>query len=533
MLFIRVMDYFPRARNLSTPATLRVFFLSDPVLPPCVRLATRSLRVTWGGGGRGMRVIREESDLDTEVEEAKREARAAFGKDEIYLEKLVERARHVEGQILGDTHGNVVHLFERDCSVQRRNQKVVERAPAPYLSDAKRTELAEHALKIGRSTDYKGAGTVEFLMDIDSEEFYFIEVNPRVQVEHTVTEEVTGIDIIKAQIHLLSGEKIGTPESGVPKQEDIKLNGHAMQCRITTEDPEQNFIPDYGRITAYRGAQGFGIRLDGGTAYSGAVINRFYDPLLEKVTAWSPTAEETIKRMDRALREFRIRGVATNLTFLENIISHPKFLDNTYTTKFIDTTPELFEQVKRRDRATKLLHYIADVSVNGHPDARDRVKPRADERPMDAPWFDLPVKDGTKQRLDKDGPEAFAKWMREHKQVLITDTNSKALPELLSLECWGGATFDVSMRFLTEDPWERLALIRERAPNILLQMLIRGANGVGYTNYADNVVKHFVQQAAQSGVDLFRVFDCFITSIWRASLRRPARIFFVLKIWVV
>jgi len=305
-----------------------------------------------------------------------------------------------------------VHLYERDCTIQRRNQKVVERAPAPYLSEAKRKEIADYALLIGNSTNYVGAGTIEFLMDMDSEDFYFIEVNPRVQVEHTVTEEVTGIDIIKAQIHLLEGEKIGTPASGVPAQQDIKLNGHAMQCRITTEDPEQDFIPDYGRITAYRGAQGFGIRLDGGTAYSGAVINRFYDPLLEKVTAWSPTATETIKRMDRALREFRIRGVATNLTFLENIISHPEFLDNSYTTKFIDSTPELFEQVKRKDRATKLLHYIADVSVNGHPDARDRARPREDERLLDAPWFDKPITDGTKNRLDRDGPVKFAQWMR-------------------------------------------------------------------------------------------------------------------------
>ncbi len=530
------------ARNLAVSAGVPVVPATDPLPddPAQIKKMAREigfplmLKASWGGGGRGMRVIRSEDDLDTEVEEAKREARAAFGKDEIYLEKLVERARHVEAQILGDTHGNCVHLFERDCSVQRRNQKVVERAPAPYLSEEKRAEIAGYALTIGHSTSYIGAGTIEFLMDMESEAFYFIEVNPRVQVEHTVTEEVTGIDIIKAQIHLLEGAVIGTPESGVPAQKDIKLNGHAMQCRITTEDPEQNFIPDYGRITAYRGAQGFGIRLDGGTAYSGAIINRFYDPLLEKVTAWSPTAEETIKRMDRALREFRIRGVATNLTFLENIIGHPNFLDNSYTTKFIDSTPELFEQVQRQDRATKLLHYIADVTVNGHPDARDRPKPRASDRPMDAPWFERPVTEGTRDRLERDGPEKFAQWMRNKEEILITDTTmrdapqsllatrmrtfdivnvagayAKALPELLSLECWGGATFDVSMRFLTEDPWERLALIRERAPNILLQMLIRGANGVGYTNYADNVVKHFVRQAATGGVDLFRVFDCF------------------------
>ena len=481
-----------------------------------------------------MRVIRSESDLDRDVEEARREARAAFGKDEIYLEKLVERARHVEAQIIGDKHGNVVHLFERDCTVQRRNQKIVERAPAPYLSDAKRKEIADYALLIGKTTNYLGAGTIEFLMNMDTEDFYFIEVNPRVQVEHTVTEEVTGIDIIKAQIHVVEGHAIGTPESGVPVQADIKLNGHAMQCRITTEDPEHNFVPDYGRITAYRGAAGFGIRLDGGTAYSGAVINRFYDPLLEKVTAWAPTSDEVIKRMDRALREFRIRGVATNLTFLENIIGHPKFVDNSYTTKFIDTSPELFDQVKRQDRATKLLNFIADVSVNGHPDVRDRAKPRAGTGRPRAPYFGTPLLDGTKQRLDKDGPKAFSTWMRDQKQVLFTDTTmrdapqsllatrmrtydiehvaesyARAMPNLLSLECWGGATFDVSMRFLTEDPWERLAMIRERAPNILLQCLIRGANGVGYTNYPDNVVQYFVKQAAAGGVDLFRVFDCF------------------------
>jgi len=441
-----------------------------------------------------MRTIRSEKDLDKEANEARREAKAAFGKDEIYLEKLVERARHVEAQILGDKHGTAVHLFERDCTVQRRNQKVVERAPAPYLNDEQRQELSGYALKIANATSYLGAGTVEFLMDMDTGAFYFIEVNPRVQVEHTVTEEVTGIDIIKAQIHLVEGAKIGSPESGVPSQEDIKLNGHAMQCRITTEDPEQNFVPDYGRITAYRGASGFGIRLDGGTAYSGAVINRF------------------------ALREFRIRGVATNLTFLENVIGHEEFLDNSYTTRFIDTTPELFEQVKRQDRATKLLQYIADVSVNGHPDARDRAKPRADALAPQVPWFGKAIEPGTKDRLDRDGPIKFSQWLREKPEVMVTDTTmrdshqsllatrmrtsdivgvadaySRGLPELLSLECWGGATFDVSMRFLTEDPWERLALIRERAPNLLLQMLIRGANGVGYTNYPDNVVQHFVR----------------------------------------
>ncbi|MEM9972449.1 MAG: pyruvate carboxylase, partial [Pseudomonadota bacterium] len=318
-----------------------------------------------------------------------------------------------------------------------------------------------------------------------------------------------------------------------PLQDDITLYGHAMQCRITTEDPDQNFIPDYGRITAYRGATGFGIRLDGGTAYSGAVITRFYDPLLEKVTAWAPIPEETRRRMDRALREFRIRGVATNLVFLENVIGHPSFIDGSYTTRFVDETPALFESVKRQDRATKLLTYIADVTVNGHPETKDRPRPPADVGLPTLPGFPGDVKPGTKQKLDELGADGFAKWMKAQDRVLVTDTTmrdghqsllatrmrsfdlvalapvyARALPELLSLECWGGATFDVAMRFLTEDPWERLAKIRDGAPNILTQMLLRGSNGVGYTNYPDNVVRQFVFEAAKGGMDLFRVFDC-------------------------
>ncbi len=529
------------ARNLAISVGVPVVPATDP-LPDdeaeIHRLAAEigypvMLKASWGGGGRGMRAIRDPKDLIREVTEAKREAKAAFGKDEVYLEKLVERARHVESQILGDTHGNVVHLFERDCSIQRRNQKVVERAPAPYLNEAQRQELADYSLKIAKATNYIGAGTVEYLMDADTGKFYFIEVNPRIQVEHTVTEVVTGIDIVKAQIHILDGHAIGTPESGVPKQADIRLNGHALQCRITTEDPEQNFIPDYGRITAYRSAAGFGIRLDGGTAYSGAIITRYYDPLLVKVTASGSTPQEAISRMDRALREFRIRGVATNLTFLEAIIGHPSFRDNSYTTRFIDTTPELFQQVKRQDRATKLLTYLADVTVNGHPEVKGRPKPPADAAEPVVPFIDAEIKPGTKQLLDELGPKKFGEWMRNEKRILMTDTTmrdghqsllatrvrthdiakiadtyARALPNLFSLECWGGATFDVSMRFLTEDPWERLALVREGAPNLLLQMLLRGANGVGYKNYPDNVVKYFVRQAAKGGIDLFRVFDC-------------------------
>ncbi|MFD1199734.1 pyruvate carboxylase [Brucella gallinifaecis] len=529
------------ARNLAIEIGVPVVPATDPLpddIEEVKKLAAKigyplMLKASWGGGGRGMRAIRAEADLDREVVEAKREAKAAFGKDEVYLEKLVERARHVEVQILGDTHGNAVHLYERDCSIQRRNQKVVERAPAPYLNDAQRQELASYGLKIAHATDYIGAGTVEFLMDADTGAFYFIEVNPRIQVEHTVTEEVTGIDIVKAQIHILEGHAIGTPESGVPEQKDIHLNGHALQCRITTEDPEQNFVPDYGRIQAYRSASGFGIRLDGGTAYSGAVITRYYDPLLVKVTASGATPIEAIRRMDRALREFRIRGVATNLTFVEAIINHPKFQSNDYTTRFIDTTPELFTHMKRQDRATKLLTYVADVTVNGHPETKGRAEPSKDAARPVVPWFgDRPVVDGTKQLLDKLGPKKFAEWMRNEKRVLMTDTTmrdghqsllatrvrsydiarvanayAQALPNLFSLECWGGATFDVSMRFLTEDPWERLAMVREGAPNILLQMLLRGANGVGYKSYPDNVVKYFVREAARGGMDIFRVFD--------------------------
>ncbi|TIQ69171.1 MAG: ATP-grasp domain-containing protein, partial [Mesorhizobium sp.] len=421
------------ARNLAIEVGVPVIPATDP-LPDdieAVKALAKTigypvmLKASWGGGGRGMRAIRSEADLAREVTEGKREAKAAFGKDEVYLEKLIERARHVEVQVLGDTHGNAVHLFERDCSIQRRNQKVVERAPAPYLEMSRREELCDYALKIARETSYIGAGTVEFLQDADTGKFYFIEVNPRIQVEHTVTEQVTGIDIVKAQIHILDGFAIGTPESGVPAQKEIRLNGHALQCRITTEDPEHNFIPDYGRITAYRGATGFGIRLDGGTAYSGAVITRFYDPLLEKVTAWAPTPAETIARMNRALREFRIRGVATNLTFLEAIINHPSFADNSYTTKFIDTTPELFASVKRQDRATKLLNYLADVSVNGHPETRGRPQPKADAAAPMVPYLNGNVPDGSKQKLEALGPEKFAAWMRAQKQVLVTDTTMR------------------------------------------------------------------------------------------------------------
>ena len=495
------------------------------------------LKASWGGGGRGMRVIESEDELPALLEVARREAAAAFGNDEMYLEKLVRRARHVEVQLLGDTHGNLIHLFERDCSVQRRNQKVVERAPAPYLSDADRISLCEAAMRLGRAVNYTHAGTVEFLMDADTGSFYFIEVNPRIQVEHTVTEQVTGVDIVKAQIRISEGLKIGDTDAQglhIPNQSEVRLNGHALQCRVTTEDPENNFTPDYGRLTAYRSASGFGIRLDGGTAYSGAVITPYYDSLLVKVTAWAPTTIEATARMDRALREFRIRGVSTNLQFLENVINHPQFISGECTTRFIDTTPELFQFAKRADRATRLLRFIGDVVVNGNPEMKGR---KGTDGILSVPLLPkasrvAPVPPGSRDRLRELGAEKFAQWMLEQKSVLLTDTTmrdahqslfatrmrsadmrviapyyARMLPNLFSLECWGGATFDVAMRFLKEDPWERLTELREGVPNILFQMLLRASNAVGYTNYADNVVRHFVGQAAAGGIDLFRVFD--------------------------
>ena len=488
------------------------------------------LKASWGGGGRGMRPINDESELEDKILEGRREAEAAFGNGEGYLEKMITRARHVEVQILGDQNGDIYHLWERDCSVQRRNQKVVERAPAPYLTESQREELCELGRRICQHVNYECAGTVEFLMDMDSDKFYFIEVNPRVQVEHTVTEEVTGIDIVQAQILISEGSSLAEA-TGKTSQKEIKLNGHALQTRITTEDPQNNFIPDYGRITAFREATGMGIRLDGGTAYSGGVITRYYDSLLVKVTAWAPTPEKAISRMDRALREFRIRGVSTNIAFVENLLKHPIFLNYEYTTKFIDTSTDLFEFSKRRDRGTKVLNYIADITVNGHPETVNRPKPPSEVKSARAPAIDLEPSYGTRNLLDEKGPEAVANWMLEQKRLLLTDTTmrdghqsllatrmrsldminaapfySSKLPKLFSVECWGGATFDVAYRFLQECPWQRLRDIRAKMPNIMTQMLLRASNGVGYTNYPDNVVKAFVIESAK-GIDVFRVFD--------------------------
>ena len=489
------------------------------------------LKASWGGGGRGMRPIFSEDEVEEKVLEGRREAEAAFGNGEGYLEKMITRARHVEVQILGDKMGNIYHLYERDCSVQRRNQKVVERAPAPYLSEAQREELCELGRKICAHVNYECAGTVEFLMDMESGKFYFIEVNPRVQVEHTVTEEVTGIDIVQAQILIAEGKSIAEA-TGKASQYDIRLNGHALQTRITTEDPQNNFIPDYGRITAYRSATGMGIRLDGGTAYAGGVITRYYDSLLTKVTAWAPTPEKAIARMDRALREFRIRGVSTNIAFVENLLKHKTFLTNQYTTKFIDETPDLFQFAKRKDRGTKVLTYIADITVNGHPETTDRPAPAADLKAPIPPAKRAEPAYGSRNLLEDKGAQAVADWMKDQQRLLLTDTTMRDghqsllatrmrsidmikaapayasnIPELFSVECWGGATFDVAYRFLQECPWQRLRDLRERMPNLLTQMLLRASNGVGYTNYPDNVVQEFVRQAAETGVDVFRVFD--------------------------
>lgn len=490
------------------------------------------LKASWGGGGRGMRPIMGPDALEEKVLEGRREAQAAFGNGEGYLERLVRRARHVEVQILGDSHGEIYHLYERDCSVQRRNQKVIERAPAPYLSEEQRAEICALGRKICAHVGYECAGTVEFLMDMDTNAFFFIEVNPRVQVEHTVTEEVTGIDIVRAQILIAEGKTLAEA-TGKASQSDIRLNGHALQTRITTEDPQNNFIPDYGRITAYRSGTGMGVRLDGGTAYSGAVITRYYDSLLVKITCSGPTPEAAIARMDRTLREFRIRGVSTNIAFVINLLKHPTFLDNSYTTKFIDNSSDLFNFKPRRDRATKILKYIADITVNGHPDVEGCPKPSATAKTPKGPANRTDeLVYGTRSLLVEKGPQAVANWMSDQKQLLMTDTTMRDahqsllatrmrshdmikvadayahnLPQLFSVECWGGATFDVAYRFLQECPWQRLRDLRAKMPNVMTQMLLRASNGVGYTNYPDNVVQEFVRQASSTGVDVFRVFD--------------------------
>jgi pyruvate carboxylase len=491
------------------------------------------LKAAMGGGGRGMRVVTREEDFASSFEQAHNEALSAFGCGDIFIEKYVQHARHIEVQLLGDRKGNLVHLFERDCSVQRRHQKVVEIAPAPNLDEALRKKICDAAIAIGRQVNYENAGTVEFLIDRDSSEFYFIEVNPRIQVEHTVTEEVTGVDIVKSQILISQGASLDDSSINLSSQDAISTRGYAIQCRITTEDPANGFMPDYGSVTHYRSASGMGIRLDAGSAFSGAIVNPFYDSLLVKVTARGSLFVDAAARMERCLQEFRIRGVKSNVPFLLTVIVHPEFLAGECTTRFIDDTPGLFELAETKDRATKLLGYVADVVVNGNALAKGRPEATRRER-APVPKFDTlaPVPDGMRQRLQKLGPEKFSQWILEQKPLLITDTTfrdahqsllatrfrsydllqiadayARMCPDLFSLEMWGGATFDVAMRFLKECPWQRLAQMRERVPNILFQMLLRASNAVGYTNYPDNVVRAFVEEAADAGIDVFRVFD--------------------------
>ncbi len=491
------------------------------------------LKAAHGGGGRGMRVVLDPSQLAPNLEQAQRESQSAFGSSEVFLEKYIPRARHLEVQLLGDEHGNLVHLWERDCSLQRRHQKVVEIAPAPNLDPQLRRKLCESAVAIGRAVNYANAGTVEFLFDVDAGKYYFIEVNPRIQVEHTVTEEVTGVDIVRSQILVAQGYPLSSPEIGLPSQDEIRTNGFAFQCRVTTEDPENRFVPDYGRIGAYRSAAGMGIRLDAGTAFSGAVVTPYYDSLLVKVSARGTKLADASRRMERCLQEFRVRGVKTNIPFLVNLITHPTFLAGECTTRFIDETPELFHMVARLDRATKLLKYLGEVLVNGNSLVKDR--PRSTRRePAPLPHYDpkQPIPPGTRNKLKELGPEQFSQWVLGEQRLLITDTTlrdahqsllatrlrtfdmlaiaeayARLTPNLFSLEMWGGATFDTSMRFLKESPWQRLEELRERIPNILFQMLLRASNAVGYTSYPDNVVREFVLQSAKAGIDVFRVFD--------------------------
>lgn len=484
-----------------------------------------------GGGGRGMRIVRSQDELRDALERARSEARSSFGSAKVYLERYLEKPKHIEVQILADHYGNIVHLFERDCSVQRRHQKVVEVAPSRSLDDQLREQICQAALTLMRKAGYANAGTVEFLLTPDKK-FYFIEVNPRIQVEHTITELITGIDIVQAQIRIAEGYRLSDPEIGIRSQEAVKMSGYAIQCRVTTEDPENNFLPDAGRLLAWRSAGGFGVRLDGGNGYPGAIITPYYDSLLVKISTYGTNFDQAARKMLRTLREFRIRGVKTNLPFLENVVTHPDFLSGNYDTSFIDSKPELFVFPGRQDRGTKLLTYIGETIVNGHPGLDKVKKPHFETPRIPRTPFSQPYPDGTKQILERQGVEGLIRWIREQKRVLVTDTTFRDAHQsllatrvrtydlatiaeatgklgagLFSLEMWGGATFDTSMRFLRESPWERLQILRQRIPNILFQMLLRGANAVGYTNYPDNVIQAFVKASAEQGIDVFRIFD--------------------------
>ena len=486
------------------------------------------LKAAAGGGGRGMRRCDSEEDVRREFELVKNEARKAFGNEDIFIEKFLVEPKHIEVQILADEQGNVVHLGERDCSLQRRYQKVVEYAPAWSVPQATVEALRADAVKIAKHVGYVNAGTVEFLVDGKTGQHYFIEMNPRIQVEHTVTEMVTGVDLVRAQILIAEGHPLSDPAIGIPSQDSVHLNGYALQCRVTTEDPANNFAPDTGKITAYRSGGGFGVRLDGGNAYTGAEISPYYDSLLVKVTSWDNTFEGVCRKAMRAISEEHVRGVKTNIPFVTNILAHPTFRAGACHTKFIDETPELFDIDTGRDRATKVLKYIAQIQVD-NPSAE---RPQHDI-PRFPPFEHTPPRcTGLKQLLDEKGPEAVRDWVLGQKKLLITDTTmrdahqsllstrvrtrdmvkaaegtAEILNDCFSLEMWGGATFDVAYRFLHESPWERLRLLREKIPNIPFQMLLRGANAVGYTNYPDNLIRAFIREAAKGGIDVFRIFD--------------------------
>ncbi|MFW5979187.1 MAG: pyruvate carboxylase [Halanaerobium sp.] len=484
------------------------------------------LKAAAGGGGRGMRIVRSDDELISQFRDAKEEARKAFGVDDIFVERYLENPKHIEVQILGDEHGNLVHLFERDCSIQRRHQKIVEFTPAIALSDQKREDILQDALKLCEGAGYKNAGTVEFLVD-KYNNHYFIEVNPRIQVEHTVSEMVTGIDIVQSQVLVAEGYRLDSEEINIPSQESIKMNGYSIQCRVTTEDPSNNFIPDTGRLDHYRTGSGYGIRLDGGNGYTGAIINPYYDSLLVKTISWSRSFPDAIRKAMRSVEEMKVRGIKTNASFLINVLNHEDFKNGTCDTGFISNNPELLDIVPGSDQEQKILSYLGEKIVN---ETRGK-KPEFDVPKV--PEFEkIDGLEGTKQILDHGGPEAVVEWIKEKEEILLTDTTyrdahqslmatrmrtvdmekiaeatSHLAKNLFSLEMWGGATFDVSYRFLKESPWERIERLRERIPNILFQMLLRGSNGVGYKNYPDNVIRSLVAESAEAGIDVFRIFD--------------------------
>ncbi|GGA83650.1 pyruvate carboxylase [Ornithinibacillus halotolerans] len=487
------------------------------------------IKAALGGGGRGMRIVRNPINARENYERAKSEAKAAFGSDEVYVEKLIEHPKHIEVQIIGDDHGNIVHLFERDCSIQRRHQKLVEVAPSLSLPEELRNQICDAAVQLMKKVSYLNAGTVEFLVKDDK--YYFIEVNPRIQVEHTITELITGVDIVQTQIKIADGQNMHEPSIGIPNQENITTQGYAIQSRVTTEDPLNNFMPDTGRINVYRTGGGFGVRLDAGNGFQGAEITPHYDSLLVKVSTWALTFEQAVQKMVRNLKEFRIRGIKTNIPFLENVMLHNQFMTGEYNTTFIDESPELFVFPKRKDRGTKMLTFIGETTVNGFDGVEKKEKPNFDN--LFVPKYEhIDLQNGTKQILEEKGPEGVVDWLNKQEEVLLTDTTfrdahqsllatrirtkdivriaeptAKLLPNLFSAEMWGGATFDVAYRFLKEDPWERLLKFREKMPNILLQMLLRASNAVGYKNYPDNLIEEFVEKSANGGIDVFRIFD--------------------------